>query len=337
MRLHEYMALFQPEIERELVDVLNECVAEPFQPLRGMLAYHMGWKGEKAGPEAQGKRIRPMLVLLSTLACSPDWRKALPAAAAVEYMHNFSLIHDDIQDQSPLRRGRPTVWMKWGMPQGINAGDLMFTISHLAMLKLSQKSGAEVTLNAARLLHETCVRLTEGQYLDIAYENALTMDLDRYWPMIEGKTAALLACSCKLGAIVGGAPLVQEEAFNEFGHKLGLAFQVRDDYLGIWGDSEATGKSTESDLTSGKKTLPVLFGLQKQGRFFRRWSEGPVMPDEVAAIADSLAEEGAKDFTQMMADRYTQEGIQALDRACADGDVKTAFRDLCAKLLQRDK
>ena len=170
-----------------------------------MLTYHMGWEGEGAGPEAQGKRIRPLLVLLCAEAAGGNWRAALPAAAAVELLHNFSLIHDDIQDNSPLRRNRPTVWVKWGAAQAINAGDVLFTLAFLALQDLAGTLPPQNVLLASHILQETCLRLTEGQYLDMSYETRPALPLDAYWPMIGGKTSALLACCCELGALVGGA------------------------------------------------------------------------------------------------------------------------------------
>lgn len=299
-----------------------------------MLAYHMGWEGEGAGPSAHGKRIRPVMVLLCAEAAGGDWRLALPAAASVEYVHNFSLIHDDIQDQSPLRRGRPTVWTKWGIAQAINAGDLMFTLSHLAILDLENTVSPQIAVKAARLVHETCVELTKGQYLDMANETARSMPLDCYWPMVEGKTAALLACACQLGALISGVPEEIEFAYREFGFKLGLAFQAWDDWLGIWGKADVTGKSTESDLTSGKKTLPILYGLEQQGEFARRWMEKPVSPEEVQEIAGLLAKSGAQEFTEKTSEKLTAEALHALERA-EPGAAGAGLRELAAWLLQR--
>ncbi|MCX6068414.1 MAG: polyprenyl synthetase family protein, partial [Chloroflexi bacterium] len=216
-----------------------------------------GWTGENAGPEATGKRIRPLLVLLASAASGGNWQSALPAAAAVELLHNFSLIHDDIQDNSDKRRGRSTVWVKWGMPQAINAGDGLFVLSNLAITDLITSYPAEIVVKAAQILHETCLDLTRGQYLDISYENRLDLGVEDYWPMISGKTAALLSSCCQIGALLGTSDESTLEAYRSFGHYLGLAFQVQDDILGIWGNEAVTGKSVASDLVKGKKSLPV--------------------------------------------------------------------------------
>jgi geranylgeranyl diphosphate synthase type I len=268
------------------------------------------------------------------MASGGDWRKALPAAAGVEYVHNFSLIHDDIQDQSPLRRGRPTVWKKWGIAQAINAGDLMFTLAHLSVLRLSEQLDASTSLRCVRLLQETCVDLTKGQYLDMSYESERSMPLERYWPMVQGKTAALLACSCRLGAVIGGANAEQETALSEFGTKLGLAFQAWDDWLGIWGDVEITGKSTDSDLTTGKKTLPILFGLQQQTEFAQCWLKERVDLADVPQMVDLLTACGARQYTEEMAEKLTMEALKALDAACS-GEGHRVLKNLAVKLLNR--
>src|SRR5581483_3491599 len=196
MSLKELSALMLPAIEAELqrqVERLNQPRTKSFYE---MLTYHMGWTGEGAGPDAAGKRIRPLMVLLCVAACEADWKSALPASAAVELVHNFSLVHDDIQDNSPKRRGRSTVWAKWGAPMAINVGDALFVISNQAMLDLSRSHPASTVLQAAAILHDTCLELTRGQFLDMSYEKRTNLTVDDYWPMIEGKTAALIsACT----------------------------------------------------------------------------------------------------------------------------------------------
>ena len=218
------------------------------------------------------------LLLLSCSACNADWNIALPAAASVELVHNFSLVHDDIQDNSSKRRGRDTVWVKWGIPQGINAGDALFVLSNQAILDLTPHLSSEIVVKAAKILHDTCLDLTRGQYLDMSYEERTDLTVEDYWPMVGYKTAALLAACCSLGALIGEADEEAQEAYRDFGHYLGLAFQVQDDLLGIWGDSLQTGKSAESDLLAKKKSLPVLFGLAKKGLFAEKWAKDEIFP-----------------------------------------------------------
>jgi len=325
----------QSAVEQELEKVIERSIGTNYLELKTMLRYHLGWEGEGAGPEAQGKRIRPLLVLLTSQAAGGDWIKALPAAAAVELIHNFSLIHDDIQDQSPVRRGRPTLWVKWGVAQAINAGDLMFTQAHISLLNLSNRISSEDVISASQVLHDTCIALTKGQFLDLWNEQEKSIPIDAYWPMVGGKTAALLACCTELGAIVAGAPRERRQAFREFGYKLGLAFQVQDDWLGIWGDADQIGKSTDSDLVSGKKTLPVLYAIQHGRQFAQRWASGPITPSEVPDIARLLVNEGAQDYTMQVANRLTAEALEALEAGSISGEAGAALRALAAKLLER--
>ncbi|HEY9086974.1 MAG TPA: polyprenyl synthetase family protein [Anaerolineaceae bacterium] len=335
MKLDDTLMILRPAVEVELQRVLAELLPTRQPELRSMLAYAMGWEGEGAGAEAQGKRIRPVLLLLSASAAGGDWRKALPAAAAVEYVHNFSLIHDDIQDGSRLRRGRPTVWVKWGTAQAINTGDVMFTLAHLAIYDLCRVLPAPLALDAASVLDATCMALTEGQYLDLSYEQRSDLTQADYWPMIAGKTAALLGCCAELGALSAGAAPDKRAAFRRFAESLGLAFQVQDDWLGIWGDAARTGKSTQSDLVSGKKTLPVLYALERGGAFAARWRRGPVQPEEVSELAQMLVDEGAQSYTAQTADRLTAEALQALDEAAGSSAEAEALRSLAETLLNR--
>jgi geranylgeranyl diphosphate synthase type I len=300
-----------------------------------MLTYHMGWTGEGAGPEATGKRIRPLLVLLTAAASGGSWESALPAAAAVELVHNFSLVHDDIQDNSDKRRGRPTVWVKWGMPQAINAGDGLFVLSNLAIMDLAASYPAETVVRAAQVLHNTCLDLTRGQHLDISYEKRTDLGVEDYWPMVSGKTAALLAGCCQIGALLGGADEAAVDAYRSFGHYLGLAFQVQDDILGIWGDETITGKSAAGDLVEGKKSLPVLAGLGKKGKFAARWAAGPIRPDEVEEMAKLLASEGGLGTAHEMAKQMTDLALNNLREADPQGEAGEALSALADKLLGR--
>lgn len=335
MSLQEFLTSMRPAVESELQSVIQSSLTGEYPELRSMLTYHMGWEGEGAGTDAQGKRIRPLLVLLSAQAAGGRWQRALPAAAAVELLHNFSLVHDDIQDQSPLRRNRQTVWVKWGIAQAINAGDVLFTLSFLSMQRLLESLPAEEVLLSSHLLQQTCLRLTEGQYLDIAYEKKSDLPMAAYWPMIGGKTSALLSCCTELGAIAAGADERRRAAFREYGDSLGLAFQVLDDWLGIWGDVGQTGKSVESDLSSGKKTLPVLYAIGRGGRFARRWAQGPILPDEVPDLARLLEEEGAYSYTLETAQRLTDKAHLALQQAACENAAGEALVELTHMLLRR--
>jgi geranylgeranyl diphosphate synthase type I len=335
MSLEQFRKQMLPEIEAALQAAVQPAGGPRQELLHEMLAYHMGWQGEGAGPKASGKRVRPTLVLLTCAAAGGDWHAALPAAAAVEVLHNFSLIHDDIQDNSQQRRGRPTVWSLWGMPQAINAGDTLFALAHMALEKLEETASSQVYLQAARLLPRTSLQLTQGQYLDLAYESMPDLEESAYWPMIWGKTGALIAACARLGALVAGAEGARLKAYMVFGEKLGLAFQVHDDLLGVWGNPDAMGKSAHSDLLSGKKSLPVLFALAKKGEFAARWKQG-VTPENVDEIAAQLEAEGGRDYTRQQAEKLTSEAIEALQAAQPEAAAGAALTELAEELGRRE-
>jgi geranylgeranyl diphosphate synthase type I len=336
MSLIELSTIMLPDIEAELQRQVARLDEPHTLSFHEMLTFHMGWTGEGSGMEMQGKRIRPLLVLLTCAACNADWKSALPAAAAIELVHNFSLVHDDIQDNSDKRRGRDTVWVKWGMPQGINAGDALFVLSNQAMLDLALTHSSDMVLKAIKILNNTCLDLTRGQYLDMSYVKRKDLTIENYWLMISGKTAALMGACCAIGSLLGEADDSTQSAYLDFGHYLGLAFQVQDDLLGIWGNSALTGKSAASDLVSGKKSLPVLFGLGKNGPFAQCWTKGPVLPEEVTGLAEQLAAEGARLYTQETADQMTDLALQSLHIADPKGEAGEALFEMANKLLTRE-
>lgn len=291
------------EMRQAFDSQLRQCVdhplvsASPF--FKEILEYQLGWVGNDVSVATQGKRLRPLLVLLSTHAAGGDWTQSLPAAAAVELLHNFSLIHDDIQDQSPTRRGRQTVWVKWGVAQAINSGDAMLGVSNLALLELKQKFPSQVVVNATTLFQLTLVELTRGQYLDLAYEKVDDLSMDDYSMMIEGKTGALLSCCLELGVMLGGASTSQCVKAAQFGRLVGRAFQIQDDWLGIWGLDQETGKPGYSDLYERKKSYPILTGIRNKKKFADMWNQTSVIdPANSADFARQLEEEGIKEKTE---------------------------------------
>lgn len=322
----------QSKIEHERNDQNSELIA--------MMRYHMGWEGEMAG--ATGKRLRPLFTLLSTQALtspglSPDhWVNALHAASAIELLHNFSLIHDDIEDNSDTRRGRKTIWKIYGIPQAINTGDAMFSIAHHAMYSLLDNFPAEIVARVSEQLLRTSIDLTNGQHLDMKYESQEDLQVSDYWPMISGKTAALLSACAKIGAILSGTNETTIQRMAEFGKYLGLAFQVQDDILGIWGKEEKTGKSVASDILAHKKSYPILLSLGKRGEFFEAWQNMTFQPGQLPILAEILTKDGTYKETVNKSEDLTHQALALLDSCGLRGEVGEQLRLLSHQLLQRE-
>jgi geranylgeranyl diphosphate synthase type I len=339
--LNTLSAVYLPAIEAEMRAVLNlkddgDGHSEPFY---GMIHYHMGWADEALNhiDHNGGKRIRPLMCLLACTAAGGEWRLAVPAAAAIEILHNFSLVHDDIQDDSPTRRGRPTVWTLWGRPQAINTGDAMFALAHLALARLADLGVPPgIVIRALRRFDETCIALTLGQYTDMSFESRDGVDAEEYVGMITGKTAALLALSTELGAMIAGAGDEQTEHFRQFGLNLGLAFQVQDDILGIWGDEKVTGKSAATDITTRKKTLPVLYALARSEPLRALYAADDADGEFVRLVVAELDQTGAHQYAVERAGYYSESAMDGLAAARPVEPAAAALRQLTGMLLRRD-
>ena len=331
-------------IELELQKQVSRLDQPRTKNFHEMLTYHMGWTGEGAGPEATGKRIRPLLVLLTTASCGAitlrvlTWQSALPAAAAVELVHNFSLVHDDIQDNSPKRRGRDTAWVKWGAPMAINAGDALFVMSNQAIIDLKNHYPAEIVVQAAEILHNTCLELTRGQYLDMSYEERKDLAVEDYWPMISGKTSALLSACCHIGALLGGADEEQPGSLSVRSDIIWVShFKCRMIFLASGVTRSQPANQLASDLVEGKNSLPVLAGLRKKGKFAERWAQGPIKPEEVEELARVLASEDGYGFAKEASIQMTDMAINSLREADPQGEAGEALFELTNKLLNREQ
>ena len=336
MTLQEMQTTLIPSIEAGLKQFLDTLSFAKSRGLKEMLRYHMGWNpaGEVEG--ARGKRIRPFLMLLCARGFDGSPGEALPGALAIEFLHNFTLIHDDIEDNSPIRHGRPTLWKKWGPAQAINAGDALFSIAQLSMLSLAPALGLEISQKAITRFNQMCFHLTQGQYLDIAFETETSVPIETYLAMIRGKTAALIAFSTELGGIVTNQPDAVLKNLTAYGENLGLAFQIQDDYLGVWGDPALTGKSAASDLMARKKTLPVLYGLANCPEFRDLWAEEEMTPEQARQAADLLENCGAQDAAKQQAARYTRQAFDSLKTLfLEDNPSGEALDELTRSLLNR--
>jgi geranylgeranyl diphosphate synthase type I len=339
--LEERAGAYRPAIEREM----REVVGEGTGPFFGWIRYHLGWEdrdGNPAGASA-GKLMRPVALLLADELCGGRWEDALPAAAAVELVHNFSLLHDDVEDRSDLRRGRPTLWTFAGEAQAINAGDGLFTIARLAMYRLRDRAvPPDRILAAMRELDDACLRLVQGQYLDIAFEEREAVSSDEYVEMAGGKTAAMFAAPFALGAILAGAHPAAVEAFRSFGQDVGLAFQAVDDVLGIWGDPAVTGKPAGDDLRARKRSLPVIAALEGGGEAAEEIARAyatPHDPDEdeshIERLAALIERAGGREAAEAAAQRHGERAVQSLRQAELDDESLALCREFASVAIGR--
>ena len=298
-----------------------------------MIRYHLGLDGSD-GP--RGKRMRPLLGLLAYASIAGDHAAALPGAAAVELGHNFSLVHDDIEDGDVERRHRATLWSLHGIPQAINTGDLIFSLSRVALHRLTDLGFSDSrVLRLMRLYDETCVLLCEGQYIDIATSAAdEPMTVDLYFDMIGRKTAALISASIEAGALLATDDEQVIGAYRRFGWSLGLAFQVNDDLLGIWGEEQNTGKEP-TDVARHKKTLPVLYAFEHadpadRARLGVLYRKPEPSTSEVTEIVAILERSGARGFTRSEARRHRDEALAELDGLNV---IESAARDRLHQII----
>jgi len=332
------MQLYLDGLSMTMRSILARLTIANPQELDIMGRYPMGWVDETGAEYTQttGKRIRPLLMMLCTEAVGGGWRSALPAAAAVEFLHNFSLVHDDIQDHSFIRHGRPTVWKIWGVANAINIGDELFVLAYAALDELALGQLTAQTINDIRtIFSKTNLELIRGQYLDMRFETQLVVTVDDYLSMIAGKSAALIAACAQIGALIGCQDARRADEFAAFGLNLGLAFQIRDDILGIWGQPEVTGKSAATDILTRKKSLPVLYGLSKSAALVDIYQNPEMSPERVSKIIEYLDQVGAYDYTKVMETTYYDQALQALARAYPHSNPPAELLNLANQLLGR--
>ena len=311
-----------------------------------LLQYHLGWVdqwGNRAqSPISQGKSLRPTLCLFVCEALSQDLARAVPAAAALELIHNFSLIHDDIQDQDRERRHQPTVWRLWGIPKGLVAGNAMQSAGDLAVLNTARANVTpEKTIRVSQLLTASYLEMIEGQCLDLSFEAKTAIDTEEYLRMIAYKTGSLIRSGLKIGALVSTDDTATVEAFSRFGSGLGRAFQIRDDFLGIWGDVSTTGKAAGNDIRRRKKSFPVVYALSHAGGQSRRalleiYGRKDLDENDVERVLSVLDEVGAQEHSQKLIDASAGQALDALDEISLPSWAREEAEGLVDFLARRE-
>ena len=305
-----------------------------------MVSYHMGWADE-AGREQSvktGKLVRPSLCLWACAACGGEVEWALGAAAAIEWFHNFTLVHDDIQDGDRKRHNRETVWSLWGVPQAINAGDAMQAQAFRMIAAGADRP--ERALRAISALADAGLVVIEGQCLDLELEGQVDANLRSYLRMVAAKTGALLGASLETGAIAAGADEPLAQLFRQAGRLLGTAFQIRDDWLGMYGDPALTGKSSTADAGRYKMTFPVVASLgvmstlqrRRLREIFRARHEDP--EPKLRALLDEV---GGDDLTRTAAIRYAEKAVAALARSPISKGSLEEFEEVAYYVATRSR
>ena len=306
--------------------LLEGAMSDAVPPLEGhpvntLLRYHLGWSDQEGNPSptpaSQGKALRPTLCMFACDAFNGEPRHAAYAAAALELIHNFSLVHDDIQDQGAERRHQATIWALWGTERALVAGDAMQSLGDLTTLRTGDGIDPDTTIQVSNLLTQAYLEMIEGQCRDLQFEQRETIGTDEYLDMIALKTGALIRSSLVIGATVATDDAEVIEGIARFGRAIGRLFQIRDDYLGIWGDDAITGKSTDSDIVQRKKSYPIVYAFQQatgasRNELQRLYSQEALYESDVDRVMQILDDLGAAQQTDSLTEMTAQEGRSAL-------------------------
>jgi geranylgeranyl diphosphate synthase type I len=289
-----------------------------------------------------GKRLRPFLVIKSCELFGGDPSRAIPAAAAIELVHNFSLVHDDIMDNDPIRHGVPTVHEKYGIPIAIVAGDVLFAKAFETINKIGEIGVDDSIVNKATyLIAESSINICEGQVLDYEMSsNSNFHSTNSYFKMIHKKTAVLFGTSCRIGSLIGGANLEQEKSMELFGRLLGIAFQLVDDVLGIEGDAKVTGKPVGGDIREGKKTYVISEALrlskeEDKKNILTVFGKTSVSQEGIKKALASISGTGAAEIVRNQAESYAKKALEILGRF-PDNTVRKSFDELLNFIVSRN-
>jgi geranylgeranyl diphosphate synthase type I len=328
---------FLTQHREALERALQDAVGDDQHSLARAARYVLGWENADGSPaNNMGKRIRPALCLLAAEAFGGAASDALPAAVAVELVHNFSLVHDEIQDHDAERHHRPTIWARFGDAQAINVGDYLYM---RAMGALAEAPGDPARrLAALRVLNTAIGSMIAGQWEDISFESREHVTVDEYLSMVAGKTGALLGAPLEMGAIMAGADPAGAVLLGRWGRQVGLAFQAQDDYLGIWGNPDQTGKSNTNDIARHKKSLPVVHALNNQQAapiIRKAYAKREVDQTSIAAVVTALEAAGSDEICRQLARGYAAEADHLLARLEFPEPLTARFREVASYLVDR--
>ena len=327
---------YRDAIEREVVRSLPASDS----PIDEMLRFYFGWTAE--GTPSLAKCLRPSLCLMACETLGGDTAQALPIAVAVELVHNFSLIHDDIEDGDEMRHHREALWHAYGRRPAIFAGIALWSIATQTLDRaLEHGLSAERVLAARGILNDACLEMIEGQHQDLSFEQRADVTLTEYLDMIGRKSGALLGAALQLGALVAGCDDEECERFDTFGRQLGLAFQIRDDVLGIWGEGSATGKPVGADIARKKKSLPVVHAFQQvvgpdRDVLVGAYAKPEMDEADVDEVLSILQRWNCRYFAQGLAEDYRARAMEELSRTAISPDSRRSFDELMSFVLERD-
>ncbi|MCH8061645.1 MAG: polyprenyl synthetase family protein [Chloroflexi bacterium] len=336
MTLPQFTSDLSDVIEKELTGIIKSRDV----PLYDMMAYHMGWQsapGLDDSPIPQ-QRTRGVLCLLACRALGGDYSSAIPAAAAVELVHSFTEVHDDVQGGQPQRDGRDALWWVWGPAQAINAGDGLHALARLALFQLLDRGASpELVFRAVQLMDKTSLEVCEGRFMDLEAQERIDLSVESYMKMARSKTGALFACAMQLGALIGGGDEEAVESLGRCGYELGLAIQIREDIVALWGNgSEEYVPSTE--VMNKKKLFPAVYAVENakvsdKRRMGEIYFKRVLDPDDVMALRQVIEELGAKDAAERALRHHADEALSALEESSIGAEGKGPLAETINSLL----
>jgi len=329
MLIDELRNSFESKFEAEIMTQCSQIEPE----LKEMVRYHFGWHDEQA---QRGKRLRPLILLLATAALGSPIERGLNSAIALETFHNFTLVHDDIQDKGEYRQGRLAMWKRYGMEQAINTGDFMAYLAFKILNHHDLEISPELHLNLSRTFVSAGMDVMRGQHLDMLFEKESYVELEAYLMMIKFKTARLFSLAFELAGLLNGVSEETVAYLRAIGVEIGVAFQIQDDYLGIWGDSQLTGKSTSTDIMTKKKTYPLIFGNNTIPGIQELMKKAAPLDDlSVQEITSVLTAAKINDKTLTLAKTYKENALSMFEKTFTKkSEAKTTLRVILDKMIK---